>query len=143
MASLAEEPAVNNGGVLRRTRSVGTKLTDEEYARLEALTAQRGLSPGEWIREVVLASLDPPAATTSAANPPPQNPPNPPSLSSDPTLLAEILALRTIVTNAVYDMSAGELTDERMREIIARADAGKLEKALERLKEQSAPRKPK
>lgn len=34
-------------GEARRTRSVGTKLTEEEYAKLEALAAQRGVTPGE------------------------------------------------------------------------------------------------
>lgn len=30
-----------------RTRSVGTKLSEEEYARLEALATGRGLTVGE------------------------------------------------------------------------------------------------
>jgi len=42
-----------------RTRSVGTKLSEEEYARLEALAAQRGLTVGEWVREVVLKAGEP------------------------------------------------------------------------------------
>ena len=37
-----------------RTRSVGTKLTEEEYARLEAAAAKRGLTVGEWCREELL-----------------------------------------------------------------------------------------
>ena len=50
-----------------RTRSVGTKLSEEEYARLEALAAQRGLTVGEWVREVVLKAGEPQPA--SAAEP--------------------------------------------------------------------------
>ena len=34
-----------------RTRSVGTKLTAEEYERLESLGAERWLTMGEWLRE--------------------------------------------------------------------------------------------
>ena len=39
-----------------RTRSVGTKLTEEEYRQLESLAANRGLTVGEWVREVLLKS---------------------------------------------------------------------------------------
>ena len=42
-----------------RTRSVGTKLSEEEYARLEALASQRGLTVGEWVREVVIKAGEP------------------------------------------------------------------------------------
>ena len=41
----------------RRTRSVGTKLTEEEYAKLEALAAQRGVMPGECVRDLVLGAF--------------------------------------------------------------------------------------
>ena len=35
-----------------RTKSLGTKVTPEECARLEALAAARGLTMSEWVREV-------------------------------------------------------------------------------------------
>jgi hypothetical protein len=41
-------------GRTSRTRSVGTKISDEEYARLEASAAESGLTVGEWCREVLL-----------------------------------------------------------------------------------------
>ena len=37
-----------------QTRSVETKLTEEAYGRLESLAAERGLTLGEWVREVLL-----------------------------------------------------------------------------------------
>jgi hypothetical protein len=109
-----------------RTRSVGTKLSEEEYARLESLAAQRGLTVGEWVREVVLKAGEPQPAS-----------------AAEQTLLSEVLALRAIVINTVYDLANQSLiaagtdgmTPERMKELIAKADAGKLGKALERLKE--------
>ena len=105
----------------RRTRSVGTKLTEQEYARVEAIAAERGLTPGEWVREILLAAFDRPQPEATAA---------------ELSVLSEVLALRTILINTVYDLASGdELTRERMQELIARADAGKLDKALERLKE--------
>jgi hypothetical protein len=112
-------------GEARRTRSVGTKLTEEEHAKLEALAAQRGVTPGEWVREIVLAAFDKP---------------QPEATPTEQTLLSEVLALRTILINTVYDLASGEgMTPDRMEKLIAKADAGKLDKALERLKETTAP----
>jgi hypothetical protein len=39
--------------VIRR-KSIGTKVSEEEYAQLEALAGGRAL--GEWVREVLLRS---------------------------------------------------------------------------------------
>jgi hypothetical protein len=116
----------NSVAASRRTRSVGTKLTADEYARLESFATQRGLTPGEWVREIVLAAFEKP---------------QPEATPTEQALLSEVLALRTILINTVYDLASGEgMTPERMEKLIAKADAGKLDKALERLKETTAPR---
>jgi hypothetical protein len=39
-----------------RRKSIGTKVSEEEYARLEALAEGRAMS--EWAREVLLRELD-------------------------------------------------------------------------------------
>lgn len=118
-----------NTSASRRSRSVGTKLTDEEYARLEALAAARGVTPGEWVREIVLAAFP----KTAGGRPEPEATP------AERTVLSEVLALRTILINIIYDLAGGhEIAPERMRELIAKADAGKLDKAVERLRETSA-----
>jgi hypothetical protein len=80
-------------GEARRTRSVGTKLTEEEYAKLEALAVQRGVTPGEWVREIVLAAFEKP---------------QPEATPTEQALLSEILALRTILINTVYDLGAAK-----------------------------------
>jgi hypothetical protein len=93
----------------------------EEYARLETLAARRGLTVGEWVREIVLKASEPQPAS-----------------AAEQTLLSEVPALRAIVINTVYDLAnqtllaadADGMTPERMKELIAKADAGKLEKAL-------------
>ena len=46
-----------------RTRSAGAKVTDEEYAQLEALAQARGVTLGEWCRDVLLAQLKPTVAS--------------------------------------------------------------------------------
>ena len=72
---------------------MGTKLTEEEYGRLVTLAAEHGLTLGEWVREVLLGiaqGVQPAASRTEQA------------------LLAEVLALGTIVLNLVYDFASGE-----------------------------------
>jgi hypothetical protein len=39
-----------------RTKSIGFKVSEEEYAQLEAAAQASGQTLGEWCREVVLAS---------------------------------------------------------------------------------------
>jgi hypothetical protein len=72
-----------------RTKSVGTKVTEEEYARLEALAGSQSLS--EWVRDTLLAA-DRLAAVTPA----------------DKAVLGELLALRTILLNMLFKVANGE-----------------------------------
>ena len=102
-----------------RSKSLGTKLTETEYARLEALASVRGQTISELIRSVLLEEI---AAPNGQGN------------SADATLLAELVSLRTILLNLFYKIANGErLTAEEMRGIIERADADKHKKAVERL----------
>jgi hypothetical protein len=92
---------------------VGTKLTEEEFARLESLAAASGQSVSEWAREALLAATTP-------------TPTNPSNNQNQDAVLGEVLALRAIVLNLFYELAAGErITVERMKEIIGRADAKK------------------
>jgi hypothetical protein len=53
---------------------------------------------------------------------------------AEQTLLAEVLALRTILLNAFYRLAEGEkLTAEELQSFIDRADANKVQKAIEKL----------
>jgi len=97
-----------------RTKSISTKVTDEEYAQFEALAG--GLTISEWAREVLLKATKPNAG--------------------EQTLLAEVLALRTILLNVHFAVSQGQtLTTEDMQRLIERADQDKLSKARQRLAE--------
>lgn len=97
-----------------RTKSISSKVTDEEYAQFEALAGEQTIS--EWAREVLLKATKPNA--------------------SEQTVLAEILALRTILLNIHFAVSQGQtLTDETMQQLIERADQNKLSKARQRLAE--------
>ena len=97
-----------------RTKSVSTKVTDEEYAQFEALAGEQTIS--EWARDVLLKATKP--------------------NTGEQTVLAEVLALRTILLNIHFTVSQGQtLTVEGMQELIERADQNKLSKARQRLAE--------
>jgi len=97
-----------------RTKSISTKVTDEEYAQFEGLAGEQTIS--EWAREVLLKATKPNAG--------------------EQTMLAEVLALRTILLNVHFAVAQGQtLTDEKMQQLIERADQNKLSKARQRLAE--------
>jgi len=97
-----------------RTKSISTKVTDEEYAQFEALAGEQTIS--EWARDVLLKATKPNAG--------------------EQTVLAEVLALRTILLNIHFAISQGQtLTVEEMHQLIERADQNKLSKARQRLAE--------
>src|SRR5260370_3095865 len=97
-----------------RTKSVSTKVSDEEYAQFEALAGEQTIS--EWARDVLLKATKPNAG--------------------EQTVLAEVLALRTILLNIHFAISQGQtLTVEEMQQLIQRADQNKLSKAPQRLSE--------
>ena len=97
-----------------RTKSVSTKVTDEEYAQFEALAGEQTIS--EWARDVLLKATKPNAG--------------------EQTVLAEVFALRTILLNIHFAISQGQtLTVEEMQQLIERADQNKLSKARQRLAE--------
>ena len=97
-----------------RTKCLSTKLTDDEYTELEGAAGEQTLST--WAREVLLK-----AARQQAA---------------DSVVVAEVLALRTILLNLQYAQAVGnEITAERMQQLIDRADQDRFTRAAERLAE--------
>lgn len=95
----------------RRTKSIGTKVTDEEYARIQTLAGDQTIS--EWARGALLKATNTP---------------------SEPTVLAEVLALRTILLNLHFAWCTGDrMTPETMQRLIDRADRDKVDQAHSRL----------
>ena len=96
----------------QRTKSISTKVTEAEY---EAIVGRaEPLTVSAWARDVLLGRAQP-----------------------DPLhflLLAELLALRTIVLNLNFALAAtGPPTEDAMHRLINRADAEKVGKAEERI----------
>jgi mobilization protein NikA len=100
-----------------RTKSVSTKLTEDEYAALEALAGGRSLS--EFARDILLnhkAAVQQPI--------------------EEELVLAEVLALRTILLNWHFAIANGDTPSaDEMRQLIEQADQDKYQRAKDRLVE--------
>jgi len=107
-----------------RTRSAGAKVTEEEYTQLESLAQTRGLTVGEWCRDVLLAQLKPPVASLP-----------------EETILSEVVGLRMIMINLLCALGNEEtLTPEKVQEVIQWADTEKFATAVVRLRDNEARR---
>lgn len=100
-----------------RTRSIGTKISQEQFAALEAQAHTRQLTLSEWVRGELLKTNDG-------------------SKAPGEVLLAEVMASRSILINLVYSISKGQpITAEAMQELIRRTDENKTRRAQELLAE--------
>jgi hypothetical protein len=112
-----------------RTKSIGFKVSEEEYARLEEAARAGGFTLGEWCRETLLGSVngqEPQAAADSGG--------------TGHALMAELVALRAILLNVLFKLANGQtVTAEEMQRLIDRADSDKLRKARERLAQAAEP----
>lgn len=97
----------------RRSRSISTKVTEDEYAQLAARAGAQTIS--EWARTNLLKAAAP-----------------------DPTiaiLLGEVLALRKILLNLHFALTTGITpTAEMLQGWIARADHDRLRQVERRLR---------
>jgi len=99
-----------------RTKSVGTKVSEVEFALLEERARGAGLRLAEWVREALLSA--------------------PVELGPDSgeVALAEVLALRSLLLNLHFRAAKGEpVAEAEMRGLIERADGSKMQRARERL----------
>jgi hypothetical protein len=96
-----------------RTKSISTKVTEEEYVRLEALADGHTMS--EWVREVLLKAAAAPG-------------------HAEQVIVAELVAMRSILLNLLVGAANTEPTGtEEMQRLIERADADKFERAVAKL----------
>jgi hypothetical protein len=78
-----------------RTKSIGFKVSEEEYAQLETAARASGHTLGEWCREMIQAGA-----------------------SHDPAL-AEIIGVRLLLVNVLGPLVAGErVTPERFNQLL-------------------------
>ena len=99
-----------------RTKSVGTKVSEAEFALLEERARGAGMRLAEWVREALLSA-------------PVESGPD-----SGEVALGEVLALRSLLLNLHFRAAKGEAIPEpEMRGLIERADETKMQRARERL----------
>jgi hypothetical protein len=103
-----------------RNRTVGSKMTENEYEQLVAMAEREGLTLGEWCREVLLAQANANQAKKPSA--------------IEQTLLAEFVALRMILLNALSKIGQKkELSEHALQELAELADQERFQRAQERL----------
>ena len=110
-----------------RNRTVGSKMTESEYEQLVAVAEREGLTLGEWCREVLLAHANANESKKPSA--------------TEQTLLAEFVALRMILLNALCKLGQKvELSERDLQELAELADQERFRRAQERLAEAVAGR---
>jgi hypothetical protein len=103
-------------------KTIATRLPPAEVKAVEAAAAIAGQTCAEWMREAILLHLKRPARKKKA--------------SPDPTILAELMGLRSLVQNLIA--AASDLPEETVQRIVKHADAikeGKAEEILKRLED--------
>ncbi len=107
-----------------RTKSIGFKVSQEEYTQLETAAQADGRTLGEWCREVILRG-------ESASD----------AERHDPAL-AEIVGVRLLLVNVLRPLAAGEkLAPEAFDKLLDQISEVKHELAA-KLQQQAARKKP-
>ncbi len=90
-----------------RTKSIGFKVSEEEYAQLETAAQASRQTLGEWCREMVLRG----GASNAAVH--------------DPAL-AEIIGVRLLLVNVLGPVAAGEkVTPEKFNQLLDQISGAK------------------
>jgi uncharacterized tellurite resistance protein B-like protein len=101
-------------------KTIATRLPPSEIKAVEAAAESADQTCADWMREAILLHLKRPARKKKS--------------SPDPTLLAEILGLRSLVQNLIA--AASDLPEDTVQRIVKHADTikqGKAEEILKRL----------
>ena len=119
-SGLPQEPSVREQsrrlGADTRTRAIGFRVTENDFASLQALAEQEGRPLGEWCREIIFERVKGRDKSPVVL---------------DQVILEELLALRMIVTSLLFDLTKGKMTPEQMEKLFAQVDEAKLKRAEE------------
>ena len=99
-------------------KTIATRLPPAEVKAVEAAAQAAGQTCSEWMREAVILHLKRPARKKKN--------------SPDPTILAELMGLRSLLQNLIA--AASDLPEETVQRIVKHADSIKETKAEEILK---------
>ena len=118
---LFSESSQNTEGPSSRAKTLATRLPKAEMEAVEAAAAAAGKTCSEWLRDAAIAQLNRPVRSKKPA--------------PDPTILAEIVGLRSIVVNLLAAV-ATDLPKDTIQRIVTQADSvkqGKADEILRRL----------
>lgn len=90
-----------------RTHTISTKLTERDFALIEAGAAAAGETVSSWARRILLAGLQ---------------------RGQTETLMAEVMATRSLLINLLVPLHrSGHLSDDQIRSLVERVDKEKLD----------------
>jgi hypothetical protein len=96
-----------------RSRQIGVRLTEEEYAEFEQMAWKSGKTMGDWAREQLLTSSEIPSDTFAH-------------------LMTEIIGLQLFLTKALSSVVCGErMSIEQYQELMRNVKANKRRAARE------------
>lgn len=99
---------------LVKERIVNTRVSENEYQRLETRACAAGKRLSTWMRDVLLTEMDEKEPLT--------------------LIFSEILGIRMILLNLLEPMARGErISAEKFQELIGKIDERKIQRARERM----------
>ena len=100
-----------------RVRTASTKVTEAEFAELDAFASQRGQSVSEWIRQTILAEARSQNNTATTAH-----------------LFTELVGIQLLLINTLGPLILGErMTADHLNAILRQVQSTKGRKAQELL----------
>ena len=100
-----------------RVRTASTKVTESEFAELDAYASQRGQSVSEWIRQTILAEARSQRNTATTAH-----------------LFTELVGIQLLLINTLGPLIRGErMTADHLNAILRQVQSTKARKAQELL----------
>jgi len=100
-----------------RVRTASTKVTEAEFAELDAFASQRGQSVSEWIRQTILAEARNQRNTATTAH-----------------LFTELIGIQLLLINTLGPLIRGErMTADHLNAILRQVQSTKGRKAQELL----------
>jgi hypothetical protein len=99
-----------------RSKSVGFRVTESDFASLQALAEEECRPLGEWCREIIFERVKGQQKSSSVL---------------DQVILEELLALRMIITSLLFDLTKGKMTPEQMEKLFTQVDEAKVKRAEE------------
>jgi hypothetical protein len=102
------------------SKTIGVRVTEDDYAHLQVLASAQGKTVAEWCREIIFERVKGREE---------------PSGVLEHIILEELLAFRMLATSLLYnltnDVTKGKISPEQMEELIKQVDQAKLRRAKE------------